>query len=169
MGGGEKLGTKVLVVQPELVQHEGVVDNQARLRREHPNKLKISVCEQARDAVVAEIQNPQQVFLVDKNLALSSIQLKGQESGMKKYNFLIPKGSIRIRDRDALSEQKLAVDNLQYRNRILFGSAIRADIITAIEFGFETPYAVAKAVGCSYEPAHRIFNEYKMWQSVNVS
>lgn len=111
----------------------------------------------------------QEMYLVDRDLALSSIKLKGEEVGMKKYNFLIPKGSIRVRERDALSVSELAKINFQYRNRLIYGASIRSDIITAIESGFKTPYAVAKVVGCSYEPAHRIFNEYKLFQEAKAS
>lgn len=111
----------------------------------------------------------QEMFMVDRQLALSSIKLKGEEFGMKKYNFLVPKGAIRIRERDVLTVTELAKVNLQYRNRLIYGASIRSDIITAIEFGFKTPYAIAKAVGCSYEPAHRIYNEYKLFQEVNAS
>lgn len=111
----------------------------------------------------------QEIFIIDRELALSSIGLKGEEDGMRKQNFLIPKGAIRARERDALSVRELARINLQYRNRLIFGAAIRSDIITAIEFGFETPYAIAKAVGCSYEPAHRIFNEYQLHKSLKIS
>lgn len=111
----------------------------------------------------------QEMFIIDKELALSSIGLKGAETGMRKQNFLIPRGSIRAREKDALSVRELARINLQYRNRLIFGAAIRSDIITAIELGFETPYSIAKAVGCSYEPAHRIFNEYQLLKSLKTS
>ncbi|MGE3975372.1 MAG: hypothetical protein AB7F59_12685 [Bdellovibrionales bacterium] len=98
--------------------------------------------------------------LVDKDLAMSSISLKGEESNYRKNGFLIPKGSIRIRASDALTPQRLVKVNPQYRNRLLFGASWRADIITAIEMGMKTPYQIAKTLGCSYEPAHRIFKEY---------
>lgn len=111
----------------------------------------------------------QEIFLIDQDLAHSSIKLKGEEEGMRKQNFLIPKGSVRIRERDALSIKELAKTNLQYRNRLIYGSNIRADIITAIEFGMPTPYAIAKAVGCSYEPAHRIFDEYRLVLDLKIS
>lgn len=110
-----------------------------------------------------------ETFLIDRTLALSSIRLKGEEEGMRKQNFLVSKGSIRIRARDILSIRELAQANKQYRNRLIFGSAIRSDIVTAIEHGFETPSAIAKAVGCSYEPAHRIFNEYQLIQELKIS
>ncbi len=110
-----------------------------------------------------------ETFLIDRDLALSGIRLKGEETGMRKLNFLTPKGSIRIREKDALSIRELAKINRQYRNRLIFGAAIRSDIITAIEQGIPTPYSIAKAIGCSYEPAHRVFNEYKLVQDLKSS
>jgi len=100
--------------------------------------------------------------LVGNDLAMSSISLKGNEPNYKKNGFLIPKGTIRIRASDAQTSQRLVKVNSQYRNRLLFGASWRADIITAIEMGMKTPYQIAKTLGCSYEPAHRIFKEYSM-------
>ncbi len=100
--------------------------------------------------------------LVDQDLALSSISMKGEESNFRSKGFLIPKESIRIRSSDAQSATSLIKSNLQYRNRLRYGASWRADIITAIEKGMKTPYTIAKVLGCSYEPAHRIFKEYAL-------
>lgn len=100
--------------------------------------------------------------LVNKELALSAISIKGEESVFTKYGFLIAKGSIRCRNSDVLTVQRLIKQNLQYRNRFLFGASWRADVISAIEAGMKTPYEISKKLGCSYEPAHRIFNEYNL-------
>lgn len=98
--------------------------------------------------------------LVDTDLALSSIALKGEEANFRKFGFLIPKGIIRIRPSDIRTSEQLIKGNLQYRNRLLFGASWRADIVTAINMGSKNPYQIAKILGCSYEPAHRIFKEY---------
>lgn len=98
--------------------------------------------------------------LVDQDLALSSISMKGEEPEFQKNGFLIPKGSIRVRNSDVLSTHRLIKQNLQFRNRFLYGASWRSDIITAIENGIKNPYQIAKILGCSYEPAHRIFKEY---------
>jgi hypothetical protein len=103
--------------------------------------------------------------LVSAELALSSISLKGEESNFRKYGFLIPKGTIRVRSSDVQTSQRLMKHNSQYRNRLLFGASWRADIITAIEAGIKTPSQIAKTLGCSYEPAHRIFKEYHLAMS----
>lgn len=100
--------------------------------------------------------------LVSVELAESSIALKGEESLFRKNGFLMPKGIIRIRASDVQTIERLVKKNSQYRHRLLFGASWRADIITAIEVGMKTPYQIAKTLGCSYEPAHRIFKEYAL-------
>ncbi len=100
--------------------------------------------------------------LVDVSLAKSSISLKGAEPKFINYGFLMPTGSIRIRSMDVLSKERLLKINRQYLNRFIYGACWRADIITAIEMGIETPYKIAKSIGCSYEPALRIFKEYNL-------
>jgi hypothetical protein len=100
--------------------------------------------------------------LVSTELALSSIGLKGEEPHFRKNGFLIPIGTLRVRPSDAEIPERLLKKNPQYRNRLLFGASWRADIVTAIEMGMNTPYQIAKTLGCSYEPAHRIFKEYTL-------
>lgn len=103
-----------------------------------------------------------EMALVDVSLAKSSISLKGAEPKFGQYGFLIPTGSIRIRPMDVLPKERLVKKNQQYRNRFFYGASWRSDIITAIEKGVETPYKIAKIIGCSYEPALRIFKEYNL-------
>lgn len=100
--------------------------------------------------------------LVNTELALSSMILKGEEPNFKKNGFLIPNGTIRIRASDSQTPERLVRKNPQYRNRLIFGASWRADIITAIDVGIKTPYQIAKILGCSYEPAHRILKEYTL-------
>jgi hypothetical protein len=75
---------------------------------------------------------------------------------------IVPTVAIRIRERDVLTPQELAQINRQYRNRYLYGPSWRADIITAIESGAASPSEVMRMAGCSYEPAHRVFREYRL-------
>jgi hypothetical protein len=56
----------------------------------------------------------------------------------------------------------LAAVNLQHRNRYPYGPSWRADIVTAIESGLDSPAAIARRVGCSYEPAHRVPREWRV-------
>ncbi len=91
-----------------------------------------------------------------------AISYKGEEPGFKKYGFLIPKNSIRTRRSDVATVEKLIDENLQYRNRFLYGTNWRSDIITAIQIGYENPYRIMKITGCSYPSAHRVFKEYSL-------
>lgn len=100
------------------------------------------------------------LYAFDEILTKSAIQRQGAMSEFEKYNIFIPKGSLRIRHDDALSPLELAKMNNQYRNRLIYGASWRADIITAIQNGLENPYAISKILGCSYEPAYRVFKDY---------
>lgn len=59
-----------------------------------------------------------------------------------------------------------AKKNLFIHNRILFGCNWRADIISAIEIGAKNPTEVKNRVMCSYETAHRVFNDYRLIQEI---
>ena len=102
------------------------------------------------------------VFLYPEEVTRSAIELKGAIQYFEEMNYLIPEGSIRIRESDVFTREELLKDNRQYRNRYLYGASWRADIITAIEFGMTSPNEISKRLGCSYEPAHRVWNEYRM-------
>jgi hypothetical protein len=102
------------------------------------------------------------LYLHSPELSQSAIRLKGEEAFLAKHNIYIAKGSLRIRDSDVYTPEQLVSSNRQFRNRYLYGASWRADIITAIELGFKNPFQIAKVLGCSYEPAHRIFSEYQV-------
>ncbi|MBI4565989.1 MAG: hypothetical protein HY716_14985 [Planctomycetes bacterium] len=78
---------------------------------------------------------------------------------LRKVNFCVPNGSLRIRDEDVLKPGELVRRNRQYRNRCLYGPSWRADIVTALECGLRSPAAIARAIGCSYEPAYRVYRQ----------
>lgn len=96
------------------------------------------------------------------DIAQQAIDFKGKENSFYEKGFLIPKGSIRTRASDVATKEKLIKENLQYKNRFLYGANWRSDIITAIEAGYENPYRITKAIGCSYPSVHRVFNDYKL-------
>ena len=102
------------------------------------------------------------VYLFDPEVSQSAIDRKGEIPWLKKVGFLVPKGSLRIREGDVMNPKELAQVNLQYKNRYLYGPSWRADIITAIESGLNSPAAIVARVGCSYEPAHRVLREWKV-------
>lgn len=73
-------------------------------------------------------------------------------------------------DEKKITKRELwARNNLFIHNRILFGCNWRADIISAIEIGAENPTEVKNRLKCSYETAHRIFNDYRLIQEIEGS
>jgi hypothetical protein len=109
------------------------------------------------------IQAPEkEAFLLPEGISKSAIKLKGSEEWLTQFRLLLPKNSLRVRSADIEPPAKLVKINRQYRNRYLYGPSWRADIITAIEEGATTPTSVMKKIGCSYEPAHRVFHEYSL-------
>ena len=104
------------------------------------------------------------ITLYPAEITESAVQLKGAVDYLKKFGFIVPNGSLRIREDDVLKPEELIQRNRLYRNRYLYGPSWRADIITALEAGAKSPAEIVKQVGCSYEPAHRIFREYQLVQ-----
>ena len=104
----------------------------------------------------------QPLMLFPAALTRSAVARNGVTGWLERWNIIVPQGALRIRERDVLSPPELIALNRQYRNRYLYGPNWRADIITAIESGAGTPSQVMRLVGCSYEPAHRIFTEYHL-------
>lgn len=102
------------------------------------------------------------VYLYDPEVSESAILRKGIITWAEPYGFRIPQNSLRIREADVLTPQELIQLNPQYKNRYLFGSSWRADIVTAIQQGITSPTELSRVVGCSYEPAYRISHEYRM-------
>ena len=109
---------------------------------------------------VKKLREP--LYAFDRELTLSAIRRKGAIKDFERYGIFVPEGSLRVRRDDALTPKELAHDNQQYRNRLLYGASWRADIVTAIEQGAANPFVISKSLGCSYEPAHRIFREYQI-------
>lgn len=90
------------------------------------------------------------------------IEIKGAIPYLEKIGILVPEGSIRIREKDVLPSDLLLKKNKQFKNRLLYGANWRADIITAIEWGMKNPYRISKELGCSYDPANRVYREYML-------
>ncbi|MGK5084477.1 hypothetical protein WDW37_14375 [Bdellovibrionota bacterium FG-1] len=110
-------------------------------------------------AIRTHVKRPE--FPVDPELLKTSIEFQGADDTLKKFGILIPKKLLRIRTSDVLQPAELSTINPQYRNRLLFGASWRSDIITAIEAGIKNPNQISKMLGCSYEPAYRIFKDYR--------
>ncbi len=109
-------------------------------------------------------RSPENEFLIGKEETDSFEKIHGLKEDWFQYGVKVPKKLIRIRPEDILTIQELSRRNLQFKNRLLIGASWRADIITAIEWGAKTPSEIKRNTGCSYEPAHRVFHEYRFYQ-----
>lgn len=82
---------------------------------------------------------------------------------------------LKISEMNKVDEKKItkrelwAQNNIFVHNRILFGCNWRADIISAIEIGAKNPTEVKNRLKCSYETAHRVFNDYRLIQEIEGS
>ena len=111
-------------------------------------------------------KTPENEFLLDQEESESFAKIQGYKEDWIVYGVKVPKKLIRIRPEDVLTIQELSKQNLQFKNRLLIGSSWRADIITAIEWGAKTPAEIKRRIGCSYEPAHRVFHEYRQFLGI---
>lgn len=102
------------------------------------------------------------LFPTDRQSLQALIDVKGLDKNFSKWGVRIPNGYLSSKESNVLSSQELAQSNKQYRNRLIYGANWRADIITAIEEGAATATEITKLIGCSYEPAHRVFRDFRM-------
>ena len=86
---------------------------------------------------------------------------KGEESWARHSGFIIPCDSEPADEKYVLTSQQLAQMNVMYRNRLIFGASWRADIVTAMGLGAQTPAEAARLVSASYEPAYRVFRDFE--------
>ncbi|MBI2606730.1 MAG: hypothetical protein HYW49_11695 [Deltaproteobacteria bacterium] len=112
-------------------------------------------------------RSPEDEYLVDPELTDLSAEFRGYKQDWLRLGVKVPLKMIRIREDDVFSPKELVQGNLQFRNRLIIGSAWRSDIVTAIEYGLENPTVISKTLGCSYEPALRIFKEYRLAKASN--
>ena len=98
--------------------------------------------------------------------APGAIKAHGAVDWLKKINILCPTTYFVLKEESIVSSEDLIKSNLQYKNRFIYGANWRADIITAIQFGYDNPSKIKDLIGCSYEPANRIFKQYKMAMKV---
>jgi hypothetical protein len=101
----------------------------------------------------------------EKYLSLESpgaIKAYGAVDWLKKINILCPTTYFVLKEDSIMTSEDLIKLSLQYKNRFIYGANWRADIITAIQFGYDNPSKIKDLIGCSYEPANRIFKQYKM-------
>lgn len=92
--------------------------------------------------------------------APAAIKASGAVSWLKEINILCPISHFTLKEESIMTVKELVKFNLQFRNRLLYGANWRADIITSIQSGVKNPSQIKKLIGCSYEPANRIFKQY---------
>jgi hypothetical protein len=102
------------------------------------------------------------LYLFPREVTETAVRMKGAVDWLGRVNIRVPQGSLRIREDDVLDPRALIRRNAQYRNRYVYGPCWRADIVTAIEHGLRSPAEIARATGCSYEPAYRVFRQISM-------
>lgn len=118
------------------------------------------ICSQWKWRKLIESSPKKPVFPVDRESTEGMLKLKGADPDYRTFGLCVPSGFPRVRISDVLTCEELAAKNVQYRNRLIYGANWRADIITAIDLGVDSPTKIAALVGCSYEPAQRISKEY---------
>lgn len=112
-----------------------------------------------------------QNFVSEKPAKMLSFALK---IGQSEVDIEFKSFGIQISQLDAVDEKKITKidlflkNNVYIRNRLLFGCNWRADIISVIDVGLDSPTAVKNRLGCSYETAHRVFSEYTLVGSISV-
>lgn len=116
-------------------------------------------CKQSRWKTLIDDKPKKTLANGDLKGAKSRIKLKGEEPWAEGSGFLIPKGSESISDKYVLSTKQLAEINLHFKNKLIYGANWRADIITAINAGAQNAFQASKLCMCSYEPAHRVYND----------
>jgi hypothetical protein len=86
-----------------------------------------------------------------------------------KAGLLLSEKALRIDQRHILPIMTLAKIHLQVRLRLLFGANIRADAAFYISKGVSGASDLMRAIGCSYEPAHRILEDFNKAGSLDLS
>jgi hypothetical protein len=90
-----------------------------------------------------------------------ALKLQKPVSSFAKAGLLLPEKSLRIDKQHVLPTIELAKLHQQVRLRLLFGANIRADAAFYISKGITGASDLMRAIGCSYEPAHRILEDFK--------
>ncbi len=94
--------------------------------------------------------------------APAAVKSTGAVPWLKEINILCPNSHFVLKMESVMPPSELVKYNLQFKNRLIYGANWRADIITAIQMGIENPSKIKDLIGCSYEPANRIYKQYLM-------
>ena len=92
----------------------------------------------------------------------SLIKLKGSVDFLEQVGIMAPTSALRIRQQDVMSSDELIKMNIQYRNRFIYGSNWRSEIITTIQNGAQNPNQVSKILGLARSRVGIVFKEYML-------
>ena len=96
---------------------------------------------------------------------LRALKFKKPQKDFRRAGLLFPEDFLRIRESDILEIENLAKAHRLIHYRLLFGVNPRADVAFYLSRSDEkksTLQELMKAVGCSYEPVHRIVRSFDL-------
>lgn len=98
-------------------------------------------------------------FVGDRDQS-AMIGMRGAIGFLEELNIMVPKGNIRIRIQDVLTTEELVKLNTQYRNRLIFGSNWRSEIITSVMKAPRNANQIAKELGIGRARVAIVLSEY---------
>lgn len=90
------------------------------------------------------------------------IALKGVVPYLDQIGIKLAQSSLRIRDSHVLSAAELIDSNGQYRNRFIYGANWRAEIITAMQRGLDSPMKISRELGIARSRVGVVFKEFSL-------
>ncbi len=100
-------------------------------------------------------------FLWGEEGTKAALKFQKPVASFAKAGLFLPEKALRIEDRYIVPIAALAKLHLQVKLRLLFGANIRADAAFYISKGISGASELMRAIGCSYEPAHRILEDFR--------
>jgi len=111
------------------------------------------------------IRSKKAVYLRGQNVDIL-IKNRGAIEFLKEINILVPLHYYEFQERKIMTPQKLIKINPQYRNRFIYGTNWRSEIITMIEYGFENPHKISKHLNIGYPRVREVFKDYELVKNV---
>ena len=94
------------------------------------------------------------------------IERRGEDERFRGTFLRVPAGTLRDREVDVLTPEKLALHHPGYRNRIRMGPTWRADLWTVLEREPDLKATeAAREVGCSFAAAWQAVQDYRLFAS----
>ena len=94
------------------------------------------------------------------------VRRRGEDERFTGSKLRVPKGTLRDRREDVLSQEVLVRRHAGYRNRVLMGPSFRADVWTALEHAPDLSIAdIARKASCSFATAWQAAQDYRLLRS----